>query len=641
MKPLLLIFLFCFFCGCAFSQSFYATDFPNKQFKRIYISGSNITVENITGCPRSATSIALHHKVMYYIAEKVLYQADLVGNTLTNCVMLGNVTNSNSLTVDKKGLLYLTDDGRSLRTFNPATKEYKNLGPMPYSAAGDMVFYKDNLYMASVNGIVKVDISNPANSTIVIASPASILGLASVSVSSTVNKVYALNDNSPISSTTIIEVDLDNYQMGQTIGLAPTLYDAASEVEDGSNLALTIDDVATYADCPFTGKGSIKVISYNATSFKLTNETTKAVTPSTTGLFNNVAPGNYTITVSNALESVSAPYPVAEFKFVTPVVTQSVKKPACLNTGEITIETDKAGGDFDILYKGVAYGSSHTFTGLKAGTYPFDIRNAAGCVVMTVNVPLDQDACPINIDSASVSEECESPNKAHIVMHPTPSTDVYTYAIGNAAPSNTGIFSNLDAGQTYIINITSKGGGSKQYPVTVPDYSLNKPTVTYDKTDASCSVNASVKFNLSDNSGAYTIVYNSASYPFNHLFLLPESGMYNFKILKPNGCVLSNVAVPIAKVDCEIVNFPNTFSPNGDGINDIFRPTLNAVTDKLQIKIYNRLGSLVFTSDSSRSGWDGQTGGKPAPSGVYYWIASYINNEKLSKSQNGYITLIR
>lgn len=632
--------MICLLCGSAFSQSFYVTD-QAYRFKRITINGSSITTEDIASCPARATSIALQHKVMYYISEKVLYKADLSGNTLSNCTLLGSVSNSNSLTIDKNGLLYLTNDGGSLLTFDPKTLKLTTIGSMPYAPAGDLVFYKDELYMASLSGIVKVNIADPSKSIIVIASQPSILGLASVSVSGTVNKVYALDNNSTSTATTIIEVDLDNYRLGQTIGVSPSFYyDAASDVEDGSYLKLDIDKVDTYADCPFTGKGTVNVTSYKANTFILKNNVSGATVTNNTGKFTGVDPGNYIITVRNGLESIFGNYVVNQFTFVKPGLTITTKKPNCLNTGEIAITADKINGDFDIVYNGTAYGSDHTFTGLTAKKYHFDIRNSTGCVVDSRDVDLVQDACVIKIDSASVSEECDNPNKGHVVVHASPGTDSYTYTLGSTT-NTTGVFSNLDAARGYIISVTSKGDGSKQYPVIIPDYTLNKPTITYDKTDASCSVNASVNFKLSVTNVVYTISYKSSVYSIDHKFLLPDAGTYSFKILKPNGCVLANITVPIVKIECEVVQFPNTFSPNGDGINDIFRPSQGAVTDKLQIKIYNRLGALIFTSDNQHNGWDGQTNGKPVPAGVYYWLATYINNEKLSKSQSGSITLIR
>jgi len=67
---------------------------------------------------------------------------------------------------------------------------------------------------------------------------------------------------------------------------------------------------------------------------------------------------------------------------------------------------------------------------------------------------------------------------------------------------------------------------------------------------------------------------------------------------------------------------PNAFSPNGDGLNDVFIPEgVGFDNEKFNLYIYNRWGELVFETDDYNHGWDGNTiEGNPAPQGVYTWI---------------------
>lgn len=74
--------------------------------------------------------------------------------------------------------------------------------------------------------------------------------------------------------------------------------------------------------------------------------------------------------------------------------------------------------------------------------------------------------------------------------------------------------------------------------------------------------------------------------------------------------------------ECEYYELPNVFTPNGDGINDIFIPFPYKFVEKVNMTIYNRWGNEVFKTEDPDINWDGtdmQTG-KPVSDGVYYYV---------------------
>jgi gliding motility-associated-like protein len=72
---------------------------------------------------------------------------------------------------------------------------------------------------------------------------------------------------------------------------------------------------------------------------------------------------------------------------------------------------------------------------------------------------------------------------------------------------------------------------------------------------------------------------------------------------------------------------PTAFSPNGDGLNDFFRPALQSVDEgDYEFLIYNRWGQLVFFTTNPSIGWDGKTNGRPADPGAYQYIVKYFTN---------------
>lgn len=91
---------------------------------------------------------------------------------------------------------------------------------------------------------------------------------------------------------------------------------------------------------------------------------------------------------------------------------------------------------------------------------------------------------------------------------------------------------------------------------------------------------------------------------------------------------------------------PNAFTPNGDGINDVFTPIGTGLDPrKYSFVVYDRWGKLVFESKRLNEGWDGTVIGSnlPAAAGVYVWqvYANDVNDTKKSYEYTGKVTLIR
>jgi gliding motility-associated-like protein len=86
---------------------------------------------------------------------------------------------------------------------------------------------------------------------------------------------------------------------------------------------------------------------------------------------------------------------------------------------------------------------------------------------------------------------------------------------------------------------------------------------------------------------------------------------------------------------------PTAFSPNGDGINDVFRLIIsNPAVVQVELMVYNRYGQQVFRSANVKRGWDGTFGGIPADIGTYFWKISY-SIARQNFTEKGDLSLIR
>jgi gliding motility-associated-like protein len=127
-----------------------------------------------------------------------------------------------------------------------------------------------------------------------------------------------------------------------------------------------------------------------------------------------------------------------------------------------------------------------------------------------------------------------------------------------------------------------------------------------------------------------------------------EPGVYRVTVTDANGCSGSDsLSVLLREVEaCQsTLTFPNAFSPNGDGLNDVFRPVAGgAGPDQYSLQIFNRWGELVFLSSDWREGWDGTYQGKPAELGVYVWTAHLTllrEGFPVPVKRSGTLTLVR
>ncbi|RZL61861.1 MAG: gliding motility-associated C-terminal domain-containing protein, partial [Pedobacter sp.] len=85
------------------------------------------------------------------------------------------------------------------------------------------------------------------------------------------------------------------------------------------------------------------------------------------------------------------------------------------------------------------------------------------------------------------------------------------------------------------------------------------------------------------------------------------------------------------------IEIPNTFTPNGDGINDTWNiPSISAF-EKPKLQVINRNGQLVYETRNAEP-WDGKSDGKNLPVGVYYYNL-YLNED--FKLYSGWVMLTR
>lgn len=90
-----------------------------------------------------------------------------------------------------------------------------------------------------------------------------------------------------------------------------------------------------------------------------------------------------------------------------------------------------------------------------------------------------------------------------------------------------------------------------------------------------------------------------------------------------------------------VVNMPDIFTPDNNGINDLFHPKEFVNIKAATLRIVNRWGNPVYETSDPMSGWNGKFNGNDCTEGVYFWILTYTTQKDESATENGYLYLVR
>lgn len=132
---------------------------------------------------------------------------------------------------------------------------------------------------------------------------------------------------------------------------------------------------------------------------------------------------------------------------------------------------------------------------------------------------------------------------------------------------------------------------------------------------------------------------NNANIP-NPIAILTTSTTFYLTVKDATGCKgYDTVTIKIFKGTDIYV--PSAFTPNGDGLNDIFRPLGTTIERLDYFRIYNRYGELIFETNNLSKGWDGTYKGKDQKTDNYIWTLRAVDKKNVKRAMKGNVILIR
>jgi gliding motility-associated-like protein len=125
-------------------------------------------------------------------------------------------------------------------------------------------------------------------------------------------------------------------------------------------------------------------------------------------------------------------------------------------------------------------------------------------------------------------------------------------------------------------------------------------------------------------------------------FFSAVSGRYTYSlIITYNGSCQVSDTVNVIVASQHIIYIPNSFSPNGDGANDLFLVFPRGAVNYLSLTIFDRWGEKVFDTQDQNHGWDGRFRGELQEPGIYTYLVKITFGDNYSTIHKGSITLIR
>lgn len=139
---------------------------------------------------------------------------------------------------------------------------------------------------------------------------------------------------------------------------------------------------------------------------------------------------------------------------------------------------------------------------------------------------------------------------------------------------------------------------------------------------------------------------SSNAYTWENGLILPDRTITeagNYRVMIMNDCSISMREFKVQVKNCPCnVYVPTAFTPNNDGLNDLFKPAVQCFVRNYRLVVFNRYGQQVFSTTDPTKGWDGFVGPYRQQTGTFVWMLEYTNpGTRQVNSRKGTVVLLR
>lgn len=321
--------------------------------------------------------------------------------------------------------------------------------------------------------------------------------------------------------------------------------------------------------------------------------------------------------------------------------------PFCLDDPSVNLNSADPGGTW--TGNGITNSAVGTFNPATAGpgihTITYSIPGSCGAsnsIDITVN-----DLPDVNF-SADVVSGCEP-----IVVTFTNNTINSSSCVWDFGISTQNTCQNVTVSfpsGAYDINLTvtdlngctsslNNPGMINSYPYPIPSFTADPENATIlNPTIAFTNTSSGANSYLWDFDGIGSSSETSPNYTF------PDEGSYTVTLtaVSTEGC-MAQISDNIVIGEEFILYVPNAFTPDGDGLNEVFLPVIDgARITEYEFYIFNRWGEVIFYTENMGEGWNGTFNGFASKADVYvYKIVAVGSSDDVKRTYTGHVTLLR
>ena len=368
----------------------------------------------------------------------------------------------------------------------------------------------------------------------------------------------------------------------------------------------------------------------------------------TSGIFTSLIAGNYNVTAKNLDGCVSASSVVTinAQPATPPAPTAGVTlQPTCTTaSGTITV-TAPTGIGMTYSIDGSTYtNTTGIFTSVAVGNYNVSVKSSAGCISSGTSVII-QSAIP-TAPTASVTLQPTCTVATGTITVTAPTGTGMTYSIdGSTYINTTGVFNSV-AGNYFVTAKNIAGCISASTSVTIDPQPVTPSAPIAIITQPTCEIYTGTITVSEPLATGMTYSIDGLTYTNTTGIFIPlDPGTYSVTAKSAMGCISASASMVVNSIPDVFV--PNVFTPNADGIHDLFEINCLDPTNypNAQMQIFNRNGNLVYKNDhyGNPDLWNGRSVNKlnvvndELPVGTYYYVLKLGDGKVLS----GYLFLAK